>query len=379
MAGIFGQIPMPMNAMDAFMQGMQSSQSMFDSFMKNKLTPYQIELLKAQSEEAKGKGAEANMFSQLLNKYGNLGGSIPAQSQESPMTGSAPAGTFPQTGGITAQGNAAPNPITQKGNEDLPPSNPFIATRGAGSGDDTHAPTTMPPAAMAQANEDSGERFGHAVIGAKLGVPAQTFNTEGKVGSVDPITGKVTSTQIGENPEEKGNREIKQKLTEEEKIADIKDSKSIKESANAIADSAETLRKINEIINNPKNKNLTGWGYKIPGAASQSSNKDIGSLIALTSKLQAQFAKAENSKAGIGLVNFFKTTKPDVTNSSSVNKGMAQALIEETESKFNKLKEDWERMNPGKEFPVKQPNFRGTGGNKHWVVDPQTGEVRESS
>ncbi len=76
MASPFAPIPMPENGIDSFNKGMAASQAMWDSMMANKMRPYQQQLLKAQSEEAQGKGAQANMIAKLLQGGGASGSNL---------------------------------------------------------------------------------------------------------------------------------------------------------------------------------------------------------------------------------------------------------------------------------------------------------------
>lgn len=63
---ITGPIPLPESGADAFMKGATTSQSIIDSLIKNKLNPYQIQLLQGQAQEAQAKGNAATSQQDLL-------------------------------------------------------------------------------------------------------------------------------------------------------------------------------------------------------------------------------------------------------------------------------------------------------------------------
>jgi len=102
MAGLIDRIPLPQNGMDAFLTGMQQSQAMFDSMMKNKMRPYQIKLLEAQAAEAeakaKGEGIAGEYFQRLTGNKPN---------QNEPLTGTQTPGTFDESGNQTTYNTAS--------------------------------------------------------------------------------------------------------------------------------------------------------------------------------------------------------------------------------------------------------------------------------
>lgn len=358
---IFSPIPMPQNAMDAFMTGMQHSQSMFDSFMKNKMTPYQIKLLEAQTLEAQGKGAEASMYAQIMNKYGHLNQPQNQSSSEPTMTGNAPAGTFPLTGGITAQGTPAQNPITQKPAEELPPQNPYI------SNNDT-APTQLPPAAQQQVNSsneaDDAERFGHSVIGAKMGVPAQTFNAEGKVGSIDPITGKVHYTQIGQTPEQKAQRDVDtaNKKAQNSVNTDIatEEGKNTVKRKQQLIETGELLNQYvghSEALTNlfDKNKNASGLGQAAKNYFGMGGG-DAGVFNVHALPLVGELSKDLSSKGGAVVTGLSMAAKPNMKNQPENNIAILNELHKKEFQTYKAAKEEYERIS-GKPYPVKLSKF----------------------
>ncbi len=159
----FGSIPMPMNAMDAFMSGMQSSQKMFDSMMSNRTN-----------------AARANLAQQAANREEQL---LPYRLQEfsdkhnlSPVQRAHLEAQI-RNESAQATGREADNKFQQDRDNNLaggqdntapvisPSAAPTDYTASPGAGD--RAPTAMPQAAQDQANKDL-----HPNIGAPANVIA---------------------------------------------------------------------------------------------------------------------------------------------------------------------------------------------------------------
>lgn len=105
----FAPIPMPESPMDAFMKGATTSQSIIDSMINNKLTPYRQSLMEAQAEQARGIGAKSNLIAKFLNQFVG-GGQMPAEQMatgnETQGAGGAPMGA-PQGGPSNPNMNAS--------------------------------------------------------------------------------------------------------------------------------------------------------------------------------------------------------------------------------------------------------------------------------
>jgi hypothetical protein len=63
---LIDRIPMPSLPGESFESGAKTGSSLIESMFKNQLNPYQIELLKAQAQESKGKASQSQMFSNLI-------------------------------------------------------------------------------------------------------------------------------------------------------------------------------------------------------------------------------------------------------------------------------------------------------------------------
>lgn len=167
-----------------------------------------------------------------------------------------------------------------------------------------------------------------------------------------------------ESPEQKRAGEVSAKGQELENQENIKTDKSDVDTARATLGTFKNLSDIADVLHNPKNSNLTGMSYALPGGetiARNSKNDEMGKFLSSTGLLQSDAARAEaagNGRgAGIGLVKFFQSIKPDIKNSPDVNKGMIKQLIGKYADVFDQSKKSWESRNPGKQFPVERPDY----------------------
>ena len=402
---ITGPIPLPQNGMDAFLQGMATSQSLFDSFMKNKMTPYQVRLLEAQTKEAEAKAnampAQMKIMQQIMGT-GDSGDTL---------TGTNTSGAFDQNGNATTYNTAtnnqnvspAPglNTQDQKNIGMMKPGDSYVigsnnrpknawgmnrhdlvnqSTQDQALADQqTNVRPIAPQAPNAQNSiqqplekntSDLHDDFdsGKEVV-LNAGDPSKSFLDKLALGgaglNINGMTAKPEIKRVVEDGIQytylPSGKILKQKIADtadekQQKIADRKISTDLETTAKSLLESAKYINNINDI----NKKGVTSGAYALPGgglAAKFSKNKDLGNLISDTSLLQASYAKAENTRAGIGLVNFFKNTKPDYTNSQQINQGMLEANARKVSNEFNLAKNDWERKNPGKQFPYNSPDF----------------------
>ncbi len=405
------RIPMPQNGMDAFLTGMTQSQSIFDSLMKNRMSPYQIRLLEAQTKEAEAKANAMPAQMKIMQQFmGTSGGN------NDNLTGTNTPGTFDKSGNATTYNTASnvPNP-SQAPNQDQqnisnmkpgdsyvvgsnrPPQNAWgmnknqlvnQANQDQAASDQQNnvlnpainpkpiapqAPNAQNPMQQQPVQKNTSEIHNDFDSGKEVdmspGDPSKAFMdkiAQGGAGlnfngmSAKPEikrqvndgiqytyypSGRVTKQKIADTTDEK-----------EQKTADRKISSDLETTAKSLLESGKYINNINDI----NQKKVTSGAYALPGGglvAKFSKNKDLGNLISDTSLLQASYAKAENTRAGIGLVNFFKNTKPDISNSPEINQGMLEANAQKVKNEFNLAKQDWERKNPGKQFPYQAPDF----------------------
>ena len=234
-------LPMPGNFGDAFMQGAAGSQAMFDSVLKNRLNPYQIDLLKAQTLEAQGKGAKATMLSKILQHAMQQAGY--GDASEPSMTGQAPAGTFPASGAIGTTGA----PVQPPENAPEQPSSGMSANEingGPGSSVNPNQPSSQP-------QRMGNPSFLNNVVAGELGVKPQEFNVGGRVGSIDPLTGQPSYTQIGPDEQQKSNIAIREAEEKEFGTQNAKIAHDYDQSAIGAAKTLQTLDQMGEVLKSP--------------------------------------------------------------------------------------------------------------------------------
>lgn len=373
----FDRIPMPQTGMDAFLQGLTTSQSMFNSIMENKLNPYKAQLMKSQAQEAQGKAQESQMWSNLFNLAGGLPGTIdpstgannipmqsvinPSQQQSQPIPPpQTPANASGMTRGqLVARANQDQANYDQNNNVNTstqPSVQPFSQNM-PGSNTNTQAPKT---------GNDVLKQLARRMIAAKMGVnPSPPVIQNGRIIQFDPLTNEpIIGQQVSESAPEKRAAESETKANELRTADDIKSDQSDIATARALTNSTKHLSDIADVIHNPANKNLTGLAYSLPGGETAAKNfggGEMGKFLSATGLLQADAAKTEaagNGRgAGIGLVNFFKNIKPDIKNGMAVNQGMVDQLIDDTKNRWDNSKSSWDKRNPGKSFPVPRPDF----------------------
>lgn len=431
------RIPMPQNGMDAFLTGMTQSQSIFDSMMQNKMRPYQTRLLEAQAKEAEAKAAampqQMKMFQQFMggdssassqptgtqtpgafDQRGNATtyNSVNGTPNASPSSGVIPSRQVnpsplgPQNANgmsrhdLVSRANQDQAASDQQNNIPMPVSNNQpIAPQAPNAQNSTQSNSPVTDASQqSSSQENKGFQTGPE-IEIKPGDPrlaqqdkaamsgfSDTLNgmglspkiTRSTVDGVEKTTypsGRVTIRKVAPSYEEKQQMQEEIKGNVALKNADIKSSKDIESSVRNLISAAHTVKQIKDTLD--KNPKITGAIYNTPGIGEQlaksSSNPDLGKFIGATTNLQAQYAKAENTRAGIGMVKFFQNAKPDKGNSYAVNKGLIDQNIEKITSEINDAKAEWEAKNPGKTFPFQIPDMGlssgsgdnlNTGGNK---------------
>lgn len=169
-----------------------------------------------------------------------------------------------------------------------------------------------------------------------------------------------------ETPDERKKREIdtavaktEETFKKKEELQKGKEDRafSVKSEANAktLIEAARKLKEMHALIkNNPK---LTGWGAGAAKAMKLPGYEKLGEFDLNANDLQADYAKLETSRPGIGMVNFYKGSKPGSDKDADYNFGMLKANARKVKSLLENEKADWERHNPGKEFPYKIPDL----------------------
>ena len=186
-------------------------------------------------------------------------------------------------------------------------------------------------------------------------------------------SGKVVAQKEGISESEKSEIRLNAAENKEQAKANVKDTQDIEKSTKSLVKSARLIKEMHDLLKN--NPDLTGPGYAIPlgigSTLKRTAGEDLGKFTSAAGTLQAEYAKAQSSRSGIGLVDFYKSVKPDESNSVDVNRGMLQQHAKKLTDEFNDQKNDWERKNPGKEFPYKFPDLSSLQEDQQFDYPPQ--------
>ena len=212
--------------------------------------------------------------------------------------------------------------------------------------------------------------FSASLNGMSLAPKIIRTTVDGVEKSIYP-SGRETIRKVAPSYLEKKQMDEEVKGNEASRQADLKSTKDIESSVRNLINAAHTVKQINDTLD--KNPKMTGAIYNTPligeQLAKSSTNSDLGKFIGATTALQAQYAKAESSRAGIGMVKFFQNAKPDKGNSYAVNKGLIDQNKEKITSEINDAKAEWEAKNPGKKFPFEIPDMGTSSGAGNKVVN----------
>jgi hypothetical protein len=415
---ITAPIPLPQSGMDSFWSGMNNTQNMINSMLQNKLHPYQVELLKAKAEEARNSTANKAFMSNILQQL--MGGGSSGGAPDSSLTNQSPQGTFPASGAVGGNGQQMGNAVDENAPTSMSqaPSNaPNAPMNTAGMS----RQDLVNRANQDQSKYDMAHQIGNGASGLpqstieeggmpgssvnpmsnqtppsnnQMQLPGNQVGQEEVVKQGDPAkygldklsgitmpgafnikkdppkfvdgyqiqtypSGKVTRIKMGDTWDEKQQKLVQMNGEKEQKKSDIKRSDDIVKSSQAIANAANTVKELHSLLQ--ENKGLTGAAYRLPvvgdALAKLSNNKALGKFDSAAGMLQGDYAKAEATRGGIGLVNWAKNVKPDKTNSPAYNEGMIYQHAHKQLEQFADAKAEWESKNPGKEFPVKMPDL----------------------
>lgn len=365
------RIPMPQNGIDAFMTGMQNSQAMFDSMMKNKMTPYQIKLLEAQALEAQGKGASESMKANLLQRAmerHQSPNSLPAgifnnNPEEPPVSGSVPPGTYAPSVSPPSPGQPAPVEPNDMGSQEgisdidkqkisaLKPGESYTIPKLDNS-QTTEAPSSIPPApnaspAISEQSNQNGQgnqtgvmenpRQGDELASEIMGLPVREETVQGYHYAKNPVTGETVVTRRGLTPQEAAELKIKTARAGAFGAQDAKTAALYDTQAMAGANTLNTLENIGKTIQSPVWKNMRTyanlpgggkaslWWYAHNGTPEEQDlagkfATDTGQIVAnMAPMFKGQFRKGEQT-----LINGMKINDTDTV---ATAQGKYEALV----------------------------------------------------
>lgn len=162
--------------------------------------------------------------------------------------------------------------------------------------------------------------------------------------------------------------ELAQKRQENtERTINRKVSDKIELGAKPLSEAAGYIKNMNDIIH--KNKNATGLSYRSDILLQNFGAKDSAAFKGNAANLASQAALIEKSNPGSQMVGFFDKNKPNVGAAYDFNIGMLLANAEKIQGLYDFDKNNWERMNPGKKYPMKDPDL-------HEVINDLTKELQ---
>lgn len=150
------------------------------------------------------------------------------------------------------------------------------------------------------------------LLSGLLGLPTHTI--EGKL--VTPFGTK----QIGETPEEKGKREVKESGEKKAAASSVSTQQALENQADSLINAAMGYNKLASL--HKANPGLTHpWaGFKVEHGLTNS--KELGEYAGTAKDIQAQLAKGLSTRGGVGILQSAGTMKPHVGNREKFNLGM---------------------------------------------------------
>ena len=317
MAGL--GLPLPKSGAEIVDSGIQG---IFDQMRQRQLLPYQLELLKAQAQEAQGAGAKSQYLAKLIKQ----------------VTDQSPAGS-------------------QSVNSGQPGSNVQGANPHGGMG--------VPEKA--------------AILAALMGIPTTSQVIDGKLVTNNPFTG-IQQTQVGQTPEQKAALDVKTK-TEEKQNADnaAKADQAYKDAQSAI-ELGKNYKALSDLLEKDPKHHLTGVGKGL--FIQRTRNPDASTFNAKTSKelvaLEKQFSQRGSNLA----LSTSKLYKPDIGASYSYNRGNIDNGFNDTREQYKTAKENYHRAT-GQSLPISYDEFEKaekieSGGGKHSLVNKESNEATDS-
>jgi len=335
---ITGPIPLPQSGMDAFLKGLTDTQNVMNSRNTNArnqlFQPYQLELLKAQSQQAAAKALQSNMLARLIQKTGHIADpSLFAGDSNSPKTpGNTVVPPTPNSSTVAPPAPIAPSPdanlqsndplnaINQGGTNANPQQSqsPDGATQ-PGVTNVSNAPPT--PTTQPQATGDDDQQQAGELLSGIFHIPTHVTNVDGNIVSSNAFTG-TTVKKVGPSAREKAF------MTQDAKTAAGYDD----EAKNADA-TGQTLDQISESWNSPewaaikKHPILGKLGlayYSYAGTPAQAAM--VGNLTTNTGQVVADMAHNFKGSFRRGEQGLIQNMKVNTNDPIPVGQGKLEAL-----------------------------------------------------
>lgn len=195
------------------------------------------------------------------------------------------------------------------------------------------------------------------LLAALLGIPITHQTMEGKIVTMNPLSGNTQVEQIGETPEEKRKGEAEKVGMETESKANTKRKgeieKDIKELINQSGDAVNISRLLD------KNPKLTGPFTSIAntvGLSGQEHANDIGEFTGSAGPLIGNLGKIFSPRGGIQATKMAAEMKPNINKPMAYNKGLMKTIHKGIKEKYRLLSEEYKDLT-GKDIKYKLPDF----------------------
>jgi len=188
----------------------------------------------------------------------------------------------------------------------------------------------------------SGNANAANAAAALLGIP--THVVDGKM--YNPLTGQ--STQIGESPQEKSQRETSQAISTEQGKKNIAAGEKLQDAYYAAMQSKNYLKKLQSLLE--KNPNLTGLGPGMLAKLRLSNDPNLAGFRSTAGLLQTQLAKLASSRGGIGVLKWAENIKPNELNNAKFNMGMIDIGNQNIDDEINNIRQEY-KIKTGKDLP----------------------------
>lgn len=320
-----------------------------------KLLPH--ELLKHQQEEDMFKQFMSGMTSpeqapDAGTNGTNMGSGMGGGMGGSPEMGGGGAPNAPQMMGQQApemQQGAQP-PMQQEGQqpgmlgqEKQQPQQPSLQTLKMGQG-----MTVRPPSDPRKAMWDRAA--GMTIRGIKI-PDIKTHTADGIEYRTYP-SGKMEAFKVGPNAEEKASLAIDAAQQKEEGKIRAKQSQDLVNEGRLVSKFASHVAGINDLLE--KNKGISGYkeaGKKFIGQGSEYAGEFSAHQVPLVGSLAKEMSKA----GGAVVSRLAQASKPQLHQKYDYNKALTNTLMKDAYRGWKDLKNNYEQMNPGKEYPEKLP------------------------
>lgn len=187
------------------------------------------------------------------------------------------------------------------------------------------------------------------------------FDKNGGLTRIYP-SGKVTYTPVsegkaGETPQEKGQRQLQEKMDLESNKQKEKQATKISESLDPLQQSYRYASELKSILK--RRPDLTGKKQWAGVKTGLSEDKDLARFNELTPLLQAQLSKAASSRGGIQALKWAENVKPNAWNQVPYNIGMLDQALKNITNDYNDSTNKYKKL-IGKDYPVSRKEFFGS-------------------